>query len=141
MSAYRPKNFILQELVMPEVYQERGERAWELLDARALLMLQMLRHAFGPIVVNNWHDGGEYKESGLRSFECSTGAKLSQHKFGRAFDCKSRNATPYEMRDFVIGKQERFPYLTTIEDPQYTPTWFHFDTRLHHLDKILIVKP
>lgn len=137
---YRPANFVIQELVPPDVYQARGERAWELLDVYALITLQRIREVFGPITVNNWHAGGAYKESGLRSFTTSTGAKFSQHRFGRAFDCKGEK-TPREMADYILAHPERFPYLTTIENPDATPTWMHFDTRNHHRVGIWVVNP
>lgn len=138
---YKPAHFKLQELVPPDVYQALGERAWELLDLRALVTLDHLREALGPITVNNWHAGGNYKESGLRSPATSTGAKYSQHKFGRAFDCKFNGVTPHEARDYVLRNADRFPYLTTIENPDATPTWFHFDVRNHQRNGVWIVNP
>lgn len=138
---YRPSNFIIQELVPPSIYQARGERSWELLDARALLSLQALRDRFGPLTVNNWHSGGTYKESGLRSFSTGTGAAYSQHKFGRAFDCKFKNATPRQVCEYVLAHTDEFPHITTIENPDATPTWFHFDVRDHNRQGIWIVNP
>lgn len=138
---YRPANFVVQELVPPDVYQALGDRAWELLDYRAVFTLQQLRDHLGPITVNNWHTGGSYKESGLRSPFTNTGAKFSQHKFGRAFDCKFRNYTPRQVADYVLARPSEFPYLTTIENPDATPTWFHFDTRNHGRQGVWIVNP
>lgn len=137
----KPKNFILQELVAPELYKARGERAWELLDPRALVTLQQLRDTFGPCTVNNWHVGGSYTESGLRAFGSTTGAAYSQHKFGRAFDCKFKNVTPAEVSRYVLARASAFPYITVIENVAYTPTWFHFDTRFHERTGIWIVNP
>lgn len=138
---YRPENFSLQELVPPDIYKSRGDRAWELLDCYALITLQALRDAFGPITVNNWHAGGPYKESGLRSFTTSTGAAYSQHRFGRAFDCKIKGVTPHEAMHYVLAHPEKFPHLTTIENPDATPTWFHFDVRNHNKQGVWIVNP
>ncbi|MGH8235412.1 MAG: hypothetical protein ACREXP_00130 [Steroidobacteraceae bacterium] len=138
---YRPSSFGLQELVPPIIYNSRGESAWELLDERALMTLQALRDALGPITVNNWHSGGAFKESGLRSFDTSTGAKYSQHKFGRAFDCKFGKVTPREAADYILKHPERFPLLTTIENPDATPTWLHVDCRNHNRQGIWVVNP
>jgi len=146
---YRPTSFVLQELVPPDVFHALGERAWELLDPRATQTLQQLRDKFGPLTVNNWHTGGAFKESGLRNPATPTGAKYSQHKFGRAFDCKFKNATPHEVADYVLKAAQRFdqregtefPYLTTIENPEATPSWFHFDVRAHDRYGIWIVNP
>lgn len=137
----RLKNFILQELVNPDVFKARGDRAWQLLDDRALTTLQALRDALGPLVVNNWHIGGSFSESGLRSPLTLTGAVWSQHKFGRAFDCKFREAAPREARDYVFANRGKFPHLTVIENVIHTPTWFHFDTRFTGRPDIWEVNP
>lgn len=141
MNGYRPINFVIQELVPPDVYQAFGDRCWELLDSRAVFTLQCLRDHLGPLTVNNWHVGGAYKESGLRSFLTPTGAKFSQHRFGRAFDCKFRNFTPHEVRDYVLARPIDFPHLTVIENPDKTPSWFHFDCRSHTRPGVWIVNP
>jgi hypothetical protein len=141
MSGYRPVYFVLQELVPPEIHTARGEAAWELLDVRALMMLDALRRQFGAATVNNWHLGGTYKESGLRSFSSVTGAKLSQHRFGRAFDCKFRDVPVREAYEFILLNPGDFPFLSTLEDIEYTPSWLHFDVRNSSSDRIRIVKP
>lgn len=138
---FRPKNFALYELVPPEIYESRGERAWELLDVRILMSLQTLRDRVGRIVVNDWWWGGRFKESGLRSFTTATGAALSQHRFGRAIDAKPADVTPREAADYVLAHPDDFPYLTTIENPEATPTWLHMDCRNHGQAGIWIVNP
>lgn len=137
---YRPKHFKLQELIPPDIYQQRGEAAWELLDARLLITLDALRDELGALTVNNWHLGGTYKESGLRSMESTTGASWSQHRFGRAADCKFV-ITPSETRDYIIANQSLFPYLTTMENVDATPTWLHIDVRNNPSAEIRIVNP
>lgn len=138
---YRPRDFKLEELVPPDIHSARGERAWELLDTYALLTLQTLRDKLGPITVNNWHVGGQYRESGLRSLITKTGATLSQHRFGRAFDCKLKSHAPREAADYILAHQAEFPYLTVLENPDATPTWLHFDTRNSNREGIWIVNP
>lgn len=138
---YKPKHFILQELVPPSIYNTRGESAQELLDSRLLITLDQLREVFGPLTVNNWHTGGNYSESGLRSFDTKTGAKFSQHKFGRAADCKFKNKAPREAAHYVLAHRGEFPYLTTIENPDATPTWLHVDVRNHGKEGIWVVNP
>lgn len=138
---YRPKFFILQELVDPSIYEHWGERAWEWLDRPALVTLDSLRNKFGPITVNNWHAGGLFKESGLRTFKTSTGAQWSMHRYGRAFDPKPKNATPQEVHAYVLAHPDEFPLLTTLEAIEDTPTWVHFDTRNHGKPGIWVVNP
>lgn len=138
---YKPKHFGLQELVTPEIFQSSGERAWELLDPRMLMTSDQLREVFGYTTINDWHEGGQYHESGLRGFYSTTGAKLSQHRFGRANDHKFRLATPQEVYEYVLKHPEKFPFLTTVEDIASTPTWFHGDVRNNSTEGIRIVKP
>lgn len=137
----RCEHFKIQELVSPEVFAARGDRAWELLDPAALRSLDLLRKKFGPCKVNDWHQGGNYKLSGLRPFDAGLGAAYSQHKFGRAFDCKFSQYTPEQVYEFVLANPKAFPEITVIEDVRFTPTWFHFDTRNHDRGGIWVVTP
>lgn len=139
--SFRPPSFIIQELVPPDIYAALGERAWELLDPRATQTLQQLRDRFGPLIVNNWHQGGPFKESGLRSLTTPTGAKYSQHRYGRAFDCKVKQTEPPGVAAYVLKHAAEFPHLTTIENTDATPTWFHFDVRAHNKEGIWVVNP
>lgn len=145
--SYKQKHFALEELVDPHLYKHVGERCWELLDDNALMALDALRERFGPLVVNNWHSKGSsfthqiYRESGLRRWDTGTGAKRSQHKFGRAFDCKFANYEPYEVANYVVANPDEFPLITRVEDVTHTPTWFHFDTKPTNQPGIYVFKP
>ncbi len=124
------KNFIIQEFVTPEIYKIFGENSIWFIDKRIINVAQYLRETLNvPATINNWHSGGQYKESCLRNFQTSTGAKYSQHKYGRAADIKFYGLTPEEVRDYI---RKNFPVLstmglTTIEKD--TPTWVHVDCR------------
>lgn len=137
--SYRPKHFGLQELVSPDIYKARGERAWELLDTEALITLDELREHFGAITVNDWHWAGQYRYSGLRPFRTRVGANYSQHKFGRAFDPKPHRVTVQEMYAQILQCPHRFPRLRVLENIDATPTWLHFDVRNHTRSGIWIV--
>jgi len=126
---YQCRHFVIQELVDPEIYKKRGNKAWELLDERALITLDALRDKFGPICVNNWHTGGKRKWSGLRTAESPYYSPTSQHSFGRAFDCVPLALDVESLRSQVIrDRQKNFPYITGIE---LGVSWFHFDVRNH----------
>ena len=84
---YICKHFKIQELVPPEVFKIRGEKAWELLDERALITLDAIRNRYGTTIVNDYDNGGKRKWSGLRTSESPYFSPYSQHTFGRAFDC------------------------------------------------------
>lgn len=141
MKGYRPPSFIIQELVSPDIYAAMGERSWELLDPGILMMAQLLRDKFGPVTINNWLTKGQYKESGLRSFLTSTGAKLSQHKYGRALDLKFKNTTPQAVYAYILAHPEEFPYITIMENIEATPTWLHIANVSHDKPGIWIVNP
>lgn len=128
---YKPQNFIIQELVSPEIYEEHGEKAWKFLDTRLLRSIQKLRSQFGPAIINNWHmnhnsELSTRKYSGLRPFDCDVGADMSQHKFGRAADMIFANHTAEEVRRGIREVPERFPYITFVED---NVSWVHIDVR------------
>lgn len=137
---YRCKYFIVQELVPPELYAERGERSWELLDSGLLITLDAYRERFGAIVVNDWHSGGTFKESGLRLPTTATGARFSMHKFGGAADCKPKNVPVRHMYDYVLAHPDEFPHINRVENIAATPTWFHSDTG-NSATRIVVVNP
>jgi hypothetical protein len=133
--------FIIQELVDPTIFKTLGESAWQLLNPSALQFLADVRDVFGPILVNNWHVNGSYSESGLRRFDTTTGAKFSQHKYGNAFDMKSKGATPQEMHAYILANPSRFPTIRVLERIESTPTWVHADCRNTRQAGIVLVSP
>ena len=141
MNLYRPLNFALEELVGPEIFQERGERAWELLNPDALKTLDALRDKFGALTVNNWKSGGQFKDSGMRHFNSTVGARWSAHRYGMAFDCKFKDAKPQVVHAYILSHADEFPLLTTLEAIYATPTWLHFDCRNHQRSEIWVVNP
>ncbi|NDV20844.1 hypothetical protein GO013_15645 [Pseudodesulfovibrio sp. JC047] len=138
---YECKYFKIEELVDPMTFErlrDKRHRLWQLLDVRALRTLDELRERFGPVTVNDWAWGGEFKFSGLRPFDTHVGAKDSQHKYGRGFDAKFRDVAAHDVRKelMTLDRQGRqfgqpcFAHITCIEDFEGM-TWFHFDTRNH----------
>jgi len=123
---YQCRHFIIQELVPPHVYEARKELAWHLLDAGALRMLDLLRDHFGPTVVNDWHNSGNRKWSGLRTAGCPHFSEYSQHTFGRAFDCIFLDTDAHSVRNYVLLHKSEFPEITAVEKGV---DWFHFDVR------------
>jgi hypothetical protein len=138
------KNFILQEFIDPEIYQLMGDKSIELIDTRIIDIAQAIRDHFNlPCIINNWHEGGGYKESGLRKFLSKTGAAFSQHKFGRAIDIKIEGVTDYDsVRSEILKKDEfagyfRLKGLTVMESG--TPTWLHIDCRFTGSEEIILI--
>lgn len=134
------ENFTIQEFVTPEVYKQWGDKSIWFVDNRIIAIAQWFRTKLGKsVTINNWHAGGQFKESGLREFTTDTGAKYSQHKFGRAADLKVEGYTGDQLRQIVKDNEAELMALglTTIEAD--TTTWLHVDVRFTGLPTILIV--
>jgi len=124
---YQCKHFKIQELVPPHIYDKRGDKAWELLDERALITLDHLRDHFGvAITINNWLWGGDRKWSGLRTPDSPHYSETSQHSYGRAFDCLFQGLDTQTVRTEIINNKDIFGFITGIE---LGVSWLHFDCR------------
>lgn len=134
------KYFRLEELVHPEILTARGDRAWELLDPRAVQILDRLRERYGPTVCNTWHQGGNASNRGLRPFDSSIGARWSQHKYGRAFDVHFKDISVQEVYADLLDTEGHLG-IRVLEDIKFTPTWLHFDMRWTGRDGVWIVRP
>jgi hypothetical protein len=125
--------FDLREFVSRAQWDAYGEGVIKFLDPRIVDGMTFLREWFdAPITINNWHTGGRFQERGLRALNTTTGARMSQHKFGRAVDFNVQGMSAKEVFDEiikywnVISPHETF---TTLEDVADTPTWTHIDCR------------
>lgn len=129
--------FVIQELVPEHVYEERGDAAWELLDARAVITLDQLRNKFGPMIVNTWHrpDQQEFygfrDQSGLRTQYHYSSIEdylrsYSQHKYGRAFDILFARPSADQVRQYIFDYKREFPFICGVE---FRTSWLHFDVR------------
>lgn len=113
------------------------------IDNKLILVAEWLRNQLGkPVVINNYATGGQYKESGLRDPNTSTGAKKSAHKIGKAIDIKVVGMTAKEVFDFCLANELQLYAMGVreIEDHAYTPTWVHLGTR-GNWDRIKIIRP
>ena len=131
------EHFDIREFIDPESYQARGVKSIELIDIRIVRCVELLREITGkPIIINTWHINGQYKESGLRQMNTATGAKYSQHKYGRAIDVKVSGMKAEDVRKIIRANWSEFKAagLTTIEKD--TPTWVHMDCRYTGLETL-----
>lgn len=138
---YKCKYFKIQELVCPHVYKKYGDKAWEFFNKEFLKDLDTIREVLEvPIVINNWHIKGSYKESGNRCQLCSIVAKkivnkelnMSMHNLYQAFDLKPKGLEIKKAVEMVMDNVHRFKVIKRIENPDYTLTWLHIDTKGHH---------
>ena len=125
---YKCEHFAIHELVPPHVFAERGEKAWELLDERLLISLDLLRNRFGPMTVNNYYWGKDREWSGLRTSDSPYYSRYSQHSFGRAADCLFANKTAEEVRKEIINNPNNADF-ELIGSLELGVSWLHFDVR------------
>lgn len=165
----------IRRFVPKEVFTQYGQKAcWFVSDnivkfvaGAEKLYLDLLKGEYPDIesvemVINNWHEGGQFNNRGLRTFDYIKSqidkgvatAKLSQHVGG------STNACDYNVRVTLKGGKELFIDsdkahdlvtknekafmalgLTTLEDKSITKGWTHADCRFTGITTLLIVKP
>jgi hypothetical protein len=133
-------HFTIQEFVPPEIYNQFKENSIWFIDPKIIKIAEFVRSFFNkPVTINDWHTGGQYKESGYRLPNTSTGAKLSQHKRGCAIDIKLPDVDYNEVRKIVLANEKQFieAGVTTMEDK--TLSWLHLDCRNTELNHILVV--
>jgi len=131
---YRPQYFWLTEFVCPHVYNKFGETAWMFLDDKLIITLDWIRRKLNkPITVNNWWEGGEFDERGLRCIQCSLVKSkcnngevyMSPHIVGRAADFDVRGMTAGEVRVWLAIHKNQLPYNIRLEN---FVNWCHLDT-------------
>lgn len=138
------KNFLLQELVPPQIYNSYGDRSTYFVSKEQASMCQGTRDIFGKtMTINNWHSGGPFKERGYRLPNSATGATLSMHKTCMADDFNIAGIASNEVFEYIMNNQAKFMAIgiTTLEHPEYATTWTHMDRRWTNLGFILVVKP
>ncbi len=127
------KYFDIRELVGRETFRIHGQRSWKFFDFRLLRALLIIREGIGkPIYMNDWLSGGNFDERGLRSNvqEILKGKTLkgtlylSGHILGKAVDFDVKGMTAEEVRKWIIGNAELFPFKIRLEAGV---NWVHLD--------------
>lgn len=117
---YIPKYFKPYELFPAKVIADLGDRVWQLMDSRLLMILDYIREHVGkPIIVN----GNKYQYRGFDDGNYRKG--YSQHKFGRAVDFDIQGLTAEEGRQFIINLDLPFDGIWLEKDVN----WIHLDIR------------
>ena len=130
---YKPQHFAIRELVPKDLHEKYKIRGDDFLfqvvfDERLLKLIDRIRDLFGPMTANDWSWGGTNQYRGFRPPGCSVGAKLSQHRFGRAIDLIPKNITSSEIRKEIIANQNSsdWKYIGGLE---MDISWLHVDVR------------
>lgn len=126
---YKPHYFGIEELVDNHTLQKFGEaRCWLMFDDRILKAADIIREDFGRMVVNNWMQGGNRTESGLRVPGMKHFRATSQHAFGRALDMIPLDADLESIQIAITSDRERYGLITGLEIGD-SVTWLHIDCR------------
>ena len=136
---YKPKFFRIEELVDEATFDRFGFRAWMFFNPVFLRSLDRARHHFdSPITVNDWANGGQFSQRGLR-VNTTVGAHYSQHKFGNAGDYDVEGYPAEEVRQEILKKKDHhdFELITCLEADV---AWVHQDCR-NIRQRILLIKP
>tara|TARA_R110000796_G_scaffold227145_1_gene343718 strand:- start:428 stop:862 length:435 start_codon:yes stop_codon:yes gene_type:complete len=142
---YKLKNYVVQEFVDKKTYQRFGDKSIRYLDVRMLKLSDWLREKTdSPITINNWHTGGQFNWSGIRTTRSSYYSDYSGHSWGSALDYKSKTHSAAQLQQLVIDNWEEVKRVTGLEGlrfehPDCTPTWCHMDS-MQTDDKIYIFR-
>ncbi len=123
--SYECEYFVIQELVPRHVYEDRGQKAWQLLDVSMLIGMDQMRDEHGRIIVNNWHVGGNREWSGLRTPGCPFYSEYSQHPKGRATDSLFLDKEVSIVRDDILEHPGKFGICAV----ELNVIWLHADWR------------
>lgn len=127
LDMYKCEYFKIHELVPQHVYEDRGDKAWALLDDRLLEAIDILREHLGSCTINDWWWGGSYTQSGFRT-DSEVGARFSQHRFGRGADLKFKDHSADYVRQWI-----RSNWSTVAPNLNITlelgVSWVHLDVR------------
>ena len=105
-------------------------------------IVQYIRTKTGePITINDWVHGGRFKNRGLRNFTSSTGAKYSQHKFGKALDFVVSGMSADEVREKILGEWKDDLMELGLTAIEAGVSWVHIDIRNTGKDDIMVFYP
>lgn len=137
---YQCTHFSIKELVDKQTFAALGDSAWMLFRPEILITADRVREYFGkPIIINNWHMGGNLSLCGFRPPDSGVGAKYSQHRLANAVDMHFDGLAAEEVRAEMLKKpdDEAFKLITCME---IEVNWNHIDCR-NIPDRIRLVKP
>lgn len=123
------------------VYKNSEDRFYRLVDPKIVSIAQFYRDYFGrEVVINNWHTGGNFSLRGWRPQDTKIGARFSQHKLGKAFDCNIKGLSDREVYETILKNKELFyeKGVRRLEDIRYTTGWLHTDIKETNELKIFI---
>lgn len=132
---YSPIHFRAEELLPKELYTLLGRGGLNVFEEFALKGLDQLRAYCGfPILVNDWHKGGKFNNSGFRVVRLKppVSAINSVHKYGRAFDVKCKNITDFNRMVEVVKEVGHIFGISRVEALEVTCPRYYLHIEFEH---------
>jgi hypothetical protein len=154
---YKPRNFILSELICPHVLNTFGSRAWSFFDERLLMTMDFLRDQWNaPVYVNNYDMLKEtreklglplFDERGCRCIQCDIVKKAirdgkiycSAHIRFQACDFNVFKMTSDKVTLWLLSNYQMLPFPIRIE--KNTKGWTHIDMSNTGTNKVELFIP
>lgn len=139
--------FDLEELVCKHVYDKYGAIAWSWFDPRFLETIHWIRQKLGkPMFANNWKEGGQFDERGLRCNLCSLVKNatdkdivyMTSHLRAQAGDFDTQGIVAEEMRQWITKNKAGLPYPVRLEK---NVPWLHVDVCNNTSEKVILFNP
>ena len=133
------KYFEISELLNSEILQILSlEACWQLIPQHVRYGLDKLRELYGAaIVINN----SNYKNSGIRTQNCTEGATYSAHKCNRgliAFDLK---VSDLQKLRYIVSTHYKDLRIHETESEEFSKTWCHVAFGVSIPNKLKIINP
>ena len=129
---YKSKHFAPHELVSKAIYEARGDKAYQCIDERLLMVIDRLRDLFKcSLTINSYGWGGAWEWSGLRTSDSPYYSPTSQHTFGRAVDIIVKVYIAEESRSKVRTWFHQGMFLGIVDSitMEEDVDWLHIDIR------------
>jgi len=143
---YKCIHFGIKELVSPIVYNKFGEQAWQFFGRDELEDLDTIRETWGSsITINDWANGGQYQESGLRSnmdslVKGKNTLYCGAHCYAKGFDLKDKMGRNAKLHAHVCNliSKGKLKSFRRVENLKSAPTWVHADSFQTQNNKLVI---
>lgn len=136
------ENFILQEFIDKPEYEYFGKMGTKLINPLIPNIAQFIREWFRkPVIINNWHNGGNRIASGLRMPRHKEYKPYSDHSRGNAFDFIIEDLDSLEIQEDILRFEDKFMCCGLNIMEKDTNGWTHVGNVWTNMDKILLINP
>ena len=125
---------------------DRLNAFYKLINPKIVDIASKLREMFNrPMIINNWHTGGNYTMRGWRPANTKIGAKKSMHKKGMAFDFDVKGLTDSQVKEFIMNHEKELYAIGVrrMESEEDSATWTHLDKKdvKGYTNRIYVFRP